>query len=57
LTPDIKFGLVSLLNSEIVYNHQNTILKNAISKYVSDCIKYLNDGQINDFEVEISNEV
>ncbi|MCT6822901.1 MAG: type II CRISPR-associated endonuclease Cas1 [Apilactobacillus sp.] len=57
LTPDVKFGLVQLLNLEIMYNDKKMILKNAINKYVSDCLDYLNDGIIKDYKVEIINEV
>lgn len=57
LTPDIKFGLVELLNLEIMYNGKNVILKNAISEYVKDCLDYLNNGKENEFKVEIKDEV
>lgn len=57
LTPDIKFGLVQLLNLEIMYNDKRMIVKNAITKYVSDCLDYLNNGRKKELKVEIINEV
>lgn len=58
LTPDIKYGLVDLLNVEIIYSGQTMLLKNAMSKYVRNCIKFLNGEceEIN-IELEITNEV
>ncbi|SMS13216.1 type II CRISPR-associated endonuclease Cas1 [Levilactobacillus zymae] len=57
-TPDIKYGLVDLLNVAMTYNGQQTILRNAIPKYVGHCLDYLSGtvGTIQ-VEVEIPNEV
>ncbi|CAI2578351.1 CRISPR-associated endonuclease Cas1 [Apilactobacillus kunkeei] len=57
LTPDIKFGLVELLNMEIIYNGKEMLVKTAISKYVTDCLDYLNNGKSFDLKVELKNEV
>ena len=57
-TPDIKYGLVDLLNLEIKYNKKQMLLKNAIAKYVRDVIEYLNQETVEfDMEVEFTNEV
>ena len=57
-TPDIKYGLVDLLNLEIKYNKKQMLLKNAITKYVRDVIEYLNQETVEfDMEVEFTNEV
>lgn len=58
LTPEIKIGLVTLLDIEMGYNGKHTILRNAITDYVRDCLRYLN--QIVDtvkIEVVIPDEV
>ena len=57
LTPDVKFGLVEILNMEIKYNDKSMLVKTAISKYVNDCLDYLNTGKSNDLRVELKNEV
>lgn len=57
LTPDIKFGLVEILNMEIKYNDKSMLVKTAINKYVNDCLDYLNTGKTNDLKVELINEV
>lgn len=57
-TPDIKFGLVELLNLEITLNGQSIILRNAITKHVSNCLKFLSKEVANvEIEVELPNEV
>ena len=57
-TPDVKYGLVDILNLEIKYNGKNTLLRNAITKYVSDCLNYLNGKKDNiKIEVTLPNEV
>lgn len=59
LTPDIKYGLVELLSLEIKYNNKKTILSNAISEYVHDCLCFL-DGKTKEspkMEMELTNEV
>lgn len=43
LTPDIKIGLVELLDVELMYNGKHTILRNAVSDYVRGCLRYLNE--------------
>jgi CRISPR-associated endonuclease Cas1 subtype II len=58
LTPDVKFGLVDLLNLEMTFNGKEMLFRNIISEHVRNCLKYLSgetDGiQI---EVELKNEV
>lgn len=58
LTPDIKYGLVDALNIGITYCNQHMLLRNAISKYVGDCLRYL-DGRSKSFDMkmEFSHEV
>lgn len=54
-TPDIKFGLVGLIDLQMKYNGQNTIMRNAISKHVLNCLKYLSEETDKiKIEVEIS---
>lgn len=58
LTPDIKFGLVDLLNYELIYNGETTILRNALTKHVANCVNFL--SQQNEditIKVELTNEV
>ncbi|GLB47437.1 CRISPR-associated endonuclease Cas1 [Philodulcilactobacillus myokoensis] len=57
LTPDVKFGLVRLLNIEVKYNGRKTILKNAIAQYTRNCLKYLTKGKDCTVKVELINEV
>lgn len=58
LTPDIKYGLVELLSLEIQFNGKRTILRNAITEHVRNCLKYVS-GKIKEVKigVEIINEV
>jgi CRISPR-associated protein Cas1 len=58
LTPNIKYGLVELLSLEINFAGKKTLLSNAISKYVRNCLSFL-DGKTDQFRIEmgISNEV
>ncbi len=58
LTPDVKYGLIDALNIEITYCEHHMLLRNAISKYVGDCLRYLN-GQSKKFELtmELNHEV
>lgn len=51
-TPDIKFGLIDLLNVELQYNNQKTILRNAITKHVTNCLKYLS-GETDKIKIEV----
>ncbi|WP_103752909.1 type II CRISPR-associated endonuclease Cas1 [Lactobacillus panisapium] len=59
LTPDIKYGLVELLSLEIEYNNKKTILSNAISEYVHDCLCFLNEKtkELPEMEMALTNEV
>ncbi|MCK8620417.1 type II CRISPR-associated endonuclease Cas1 [Apilactobacillus kunkeei] len=57
LTPDIKFGLVEILNMEIFYREKEMLVKTAISKYVTDCLDYLNTGKQLNLKVELKIEV
>lgn len=58
LTPDIKYGLVELLSLQILFNGKKTLLTNAITQYVRDCLRFL-DGRIDavKIEMEFMNEV
>lgn len=57
-TPDIKYGLVELLNLEIMFNGKKTLLSNALTKYIRDCFKFLS-GKKNSIQIEmgLTNEV
>lgn len=57
-TPDIKYGLVELLSLEIQFIGKRTILRNAITEHVRNCLKYVS-GKIKEVKigVEIINEV
>lgn len=59
LTPDIKYGLVELLSLEIEYNNKKTILSNAISEYVHDCLCFLSEKtkELPEMEMALTNEV
>ncbi|MGL6206601.1 MAG: type II CRISPR-associated endonuclease Cas1 [Lactobacillus panisapium] len=59
LTPDIKYGLVELLSLEIKYNNKKTILSNAISEYVHDCLCFLSGKtkELPEMEMALTNEV
>lgn len=58
LTPDIKFGLVELLNLELNYNDQTMILRNALTKHVQNCLNFMNDSKDNLIvKVEMIHEV
>ncbi len=58
LTPNIKYGLVELLSLEINFAGKKTLLSNAISKYMRNCLNFL-DGKTDQIRIEmgISNEV
>lgn len=58
LTPDVKYGLVDMLNVELKYDNKTMLLRNIIPKYVRKCVQYLN-GKTNsmDFEVDFIDEV
>lgn len=58
LTTDIKFGLIELLNIELQYNGQTTILRNALTKHVQNCLNFMANPK-NEFEVRVvmTNEV
>lgn len=54
----IKYGLIALLDVELTFNGRRTILRNALTVHVANCLHYLseetNELQI---EVELPNEV
>ena len=58
LTPDVKFGLVDLLNLELKFNGKQTLFRNMITDYVRNCLKFLS-GEKDEvqIEVELKNEV
>ena len=58
LTPDVKFGLVDLLNLEMSFNGKKMLFRNIISEHVHNCLKYLS-GEADEIqiEVELKNEV
>lgn len=43
LTPDIKFGLVRLLELKMIYEDKTETLENVVEKHVVNCLKYLSD--------------
>jgi CRISPR-associated endonuclease Cas1 subtype II len=52
LTPDVKYGLVQLLSMEIGFNGKSTLLKNALTEHVRNCLKYLS-GKSNKIQIEV----
>lgn len=58
LTPNIKYGLIALLNLEVTFNGKKALLQNALDEHVENCLAYL-DGKRNNcrIEVEFPNEV
>lgn len=58
LTADVKFGIVSILDLEIVYNNQKMILRNALTKHVQNCLNYMANPEKDLIaEVVMTNEV
>ena len=59
LTPDIKYGLVELLSLEIKFNGKKTLLTNAITVYVRECLKFLggDSKELPEMEMSLTNEV
>ncbi|BDR59987.1 type II CRISPR-associated endonuclease Cas1 [Lactobacillus xylocopicola] len=59
LTPDIKYGLVELLNLEIKFNGKKTLLTNAINGYVQSCLRFLSEESkaLPGMEMSLTNEV
>ncbi|WP_223902599.1 type II CRISPR-associated endonuclease Cas1 [Lactobacillus laiwuensis] len=59
LTPDIKYGLVELLSLEIKFNGKKTLLTNAITVYVRECLKFLSgeSKELPEMEMSLTNEV
>ena len=59
LTPDIKYGLVELLSLEIKFNGKKTLLTNAITVYVRECLKFLSgeSKKLPEMEMCLTNEV
>lgn len=54
---EVKYGLVRLLDFEFKYGGQNTILRNAITKHVANCLKFLS-GELEQVEIGVEiNEV
>ena len=59
LTPDIKYGLVELLSLEIKFNGKKTLLTNAITIYVRECLKFLSgeSKKLPEMEMSLTSEV
>lgn len=57
LTPDIKYGLVDMLNVGIRYGSKNMLLKNVIREQVKNYLNYLNGKRFNEKKVKYLNEV
>lgn len=58
LTPDIKYGLVDMLNLELEYNDKTMLLRNIIADYVRKCLDYLDEKKDSiNFEVNYKDEV
>lgn len=59
LTPDIKYSLVELLSLEIKFNGKKTLLTNAITVYVRECLKFLSGDskELPEMEMSLTNEV
>lgn len=57
LIPDIKYGLVDLVNIEVKYDSKIMLLKNVIQKQVQDYLKFLNGQKVDNKKVEFISEV
>ncbi len=58
LTPDVKFGLLALLNIVITFNGKQTYLSNAISQHVANSLHFLSEETDEvKIEVELPDEV
>lgn len=58
LTPDVKYGLIDALNIELTYCDQKMLLRNVLSKYVGDCLQYMEGDKENfDLRMEFNHEV
>ncbi|MFD1465495.1 type II CRISPR-associated endonuclease Cas1 [Lapidilactobacillus mulanensis] len=53
LTPDVKYGLIDLLNLEIIFNGQHMIIRNAITRYVKACLNFLSE-ETNEIQIEVA---
>lgn len=52
----VKLELVDVLNQEIIFDEKTYILKNALSKYIHQCLTYLTDGSSHIGKVGLKNE-
>lgn len=52
LTPNVKFMIVDVLNVVITYNDKQELLRNAIAKHVTNCLRYLG-GELDDLTIEV----
>jgi len=52
----VKLELVDILNQEIIFDEKTYILKNALSKYIHDCLDFLNDKRDSIGKVGMKNE-
>lgn len=57
LTPDVKYGLVDMLNIEVRYDSKIMLLKNVIHNQIQDYLTFLNGENINNKKVEFISEV
>lgn len=57
LTPDIKYGLVDLVNIEVQYDSKIMLLKNVIREQIQDYLQFLDGKKINNKKVEFVSEV
>lgn len=57
LTPDIKYGLVDLVNVEVKYDSKIMLLKNAIREQVQDYLKFLDGQKVKNKKVGFVSEV
>jgi len=52
----VKLELVDILNQEVIFDEKTYILKNALSKYIHDCLDFLNDKRDYIGKVGMKNE-
>ena len=52
-TPDIKYGLVELLSTQIKFNGKKTLLTQAVKIFIRDCFRFLN-GEIKTLRIEVA---
>lgn len=56
-TPDIKYGLIRLLDAKVEYNHKNYTLRTALDYHARQCMQFLTADRKIEIEVNFTSEV